>query len=68
VEQYIACQSCGRMLPDAWKWFVCNRCGFRICNLCLDRHQGQYGKGYKCSRCPYGWLRLVERQEKSQGG
>ena len=63
MQQYIACQSCGRMLPDTWRWFKCDKCGFRICTYCLDQHEGQYGHGgYKCSRCPYGQLHQVEGQ------
>ena len=66
--QYIPCQNCGRRLPETWRWFVCTGCGFRICIYCLDRHQGQYGRGYKCSRCPYGQLHQIEGRDTSQGG
>lgn len=68
MEQYIACMNCQRTLPNTWKWFRCNKCGFRVCNLCLDRHNGQYGKGYKCSRCPYGQMQQVEGKDTSHGG
>jgi hypothetical protein len=60
--QYIPCQQCGRMLPDTWRWYRCSKCGFRVCIYCLDRHRGQYGQGYKCSRCPYGWMKQIEGQ------
>jgi DNA-directed RNA polymerase subunit RPC12/RpoP len=58
----IPCQCCGKQFPEEWRWYICNRCGFRICQWCLDRHQGQYsqGGGYKCSRCQFGQLRLDE--------
>ena len=65
--QYIPCQNCGRTLPNTWKWFVCDKCNFRVCNLCLDQHQGQYGRGFKCSRCPYGQLHQVEGRDTSRG-
>jgi hypothetical protein len=59
---WIPCQNCRKMLPDTWRWFVCNACGFRICQWCLDRHEGRYGRGYKCSRCQFGWMEAVEGQ------
>ena len=62
TKQYIPCMNCGRKLPDTWRWFKCDQCGFRICIYCLDRHQGQYGRGYKCSRCPYGQMKQIEGQ------
>jgi hypothetical protein len=63
MQQYIPCQNCGRTFPGTWRWFRCEKCGFRICIYCLDRHQGQYGRGYKCSRCPYGQMKQIEGQK-----
>ena len=28
--RYIPCQNCGKMLPQDWRWYVCNRCGFQV--------------------------------------
>ena len=64
MEQYIACQNCGRMFPDTWRWFRCDKCGFRVCTYCLDRHEGQHGRGFKCSRCQFGWMKSIEGQGK----
>lgn len=53
----IACQHCGKMLPQNWNWYVCDQCGFRVCPHCLSDHRGQYSNGgYKCSRCAYGQM------------
>ena len=41
--QYIPCQNCGKMLPDTWRWYRCEKCGYRICIYCLDRHRGNTG-------------------------
>jgi hypothetical protein len=53
----IPCQHCGKMLPQDWKWFICNQCGFRVCPHCLSEHRSQYGRGFKCSRCPFGQMK-----------
>ena len=50
--QYIPCQNCGRRLPETWRWFICNGCGFRICNYCLDRHHEQYRAGLQMQPLP----------------
>jgi hypothetical protein len=55
----IPCQHCGKMLPQAWNWFICNQCGFWVCPHCLSEHRGQYGRGFKCSRCPFGQMKMV---------
>ena len=40
-----------------------NRCGFRICPMCLDRHEGKYGRGgFKCSHCQFGWMEEAKGQ------
>jgi hypothetical protein len=59
---WIPCQCCGKQLPEEWRWYVCNRCGFRICPMCIDRHQGQHGRGFKCSRCQFGWMEEAKGQ------
>jgi hypothetical protein len=53
----IPCQHCGKMLPQNWRWFICNTCGFRVCPQCLSLHHSQYGRGFKCSKCPFGQMR-----------
>ena len=54
----IPCQYCGKELPTSWSWYVCDKCGFRVCPFCLSRHIGRYSSGgYKCSRCAFGIMR-----------
>ena len=54
----IPCQNCGKEYPQNWSWVVCDKCGFRVCSLCLTRHSGAYSSGgYKCSRCAFGIMR-----------
>lgn len=53
---YIPCQNCGKEYPEDWAWYVCDKCGFRICLACLSTHTGKYGSGYKCSRCAFGQI------------
>ena len=48
---FIPCQHCGKMLPQNWRWYKCDKCGFRVCPHCLSEHRSQYGRGFKCSRC-----------------
>jgi hypothetical protein len=53
----IPCQCCGQMLPAYWNWFVCDKCGYRICPSCLSKHKGPYGSGgFKCSQCAFGQM------------
>jgi hypothetical protein len=53
----IPCQSCRKELPTNWNWFVCNKCGFRVCPHCLGTHKGQYSNGgFKCSQCAFGQM------------
>lgn len=58
---FIPCQCCGQQYVDeSWTWYVCDKCGYRICPNCFDKHSGPYGHGgYKCSRCMTGQLHLV---------
>lgn len=53
----IPCQHCKRMYPIRWTWFTCDKCGFRVCASCLNRHRSRYGSGYKCSQCPFGQMK-----------
>ena len=50
----IPCQVCHKMDQEKTTWFVCDKCGFRVCPGCLTAHQGPHGGGYKCSQCPFG--------------
>ena len=34
----IPCQNCGKEYPQNWSWVVCDKCGFRVCSLCLTSH------------------------------
>lgn len=58
----IPCQCCGQQYDgENWSWFVCDRCGYRICVKCQGIHSGPYGHGgYKCSQCMLGQLHLVQ--------
>lgn len=54
----IPCQCCGKQLPTDWNWFVCDKCGYRVCPSCLSRHKGRYSSGgFKCSQCAFGQMR-----------
>ena len=54
----IPCQCCGKELPDSWNWFVCDKCGFRICPFCFSRHHVKYSSGgFKCSQCAFGQMK-----------
>lgn len=53
----IPCQHCGKMLPQNWKWWICDQCGFRVCPHCLSEHNKNTGPGFRCSRCAYGHMR-----------
>lgn len=58
---WIRCQCCGREYPQNYDWYVCDKCGYRICPHCLTSHGigSRYGNGYKCSQCAYGHLDKV---------
>ena len=58
---WIPCQCCGKQYVDvSWPWYVCNKCGYRICMDCFNNHNGPYGHGgFKCSQCMMGQLQLV---------
>ena len=56
-NSFIPCQHCGKTLPQDWRWFVCNQCGFRVCRNCLGEHHSQHGRGFKCSRCSFGQMK-----------
>ena len=60
----IPCQCCGKQLPQNWNWYVCNQCGFRVCPSCLSEHRGQYGQGFKCSRCAFGQMQMRRGVER----
>lgn len=53
----IPCHCCGREFPSNLTWYVCDKCGYRICPFCLTRHKGRYGAGLKCSQCAFGLMR-----------
>ena len=53
----LPCQYCGNQLPTNWMWWVCNKCGFRVCPQCLSSHQGHYSNAeFKCSQCAFGQM------------
>ena len=55
----IPCQRCGHMLPRHYSWFVCDECGYRVCQHCQGKHTGPHGNGgYKCSQCALGHLEI----------
>lgn len=56
MNAMIRCQCCKRELPSNQYWYRCGTCGYRICTECLNRHTGEYGRGYKCSQCIQGQM------------
>ena len=56
---YIPCQNCGKEYDASmWSWYICDKCGFRICQPCLSKHSGKYSNGgFKCSRCTFGYMK-----------
>ena len=59
---FIPCQKCGRQYVNSHNWYVCDKCGYRICMSCFGSHSGP-GNGYntggfKCSQCQTGYLQL----------
>ena len=54
----IPCQNCRKEYPTNWKWYICDKCGYRICSSCITVHKGPYSSGgYKCSQCSYGQMK-----------
>ena len=58
MSYLIPCQHCGKELPTNWSWFICDKCGFRVCPSCLCKHKGQYSSGgFMCSQCAFGQMK-----------
>ena len=62
MAMFIPCQRCGQQYTEDWTWYVCDKCGYRICMPCHGSHSGP-GNGHntggdKCSQCQMGWLHL----------
>lgn len=56
---WIPCQCCHQQFTEDWTWYICDKCGYRICMDCQNRHSGPYGNGgFKCSQCMTGYLQL----------
>ena len=55
----VSCFCCGKQYPIHWMWYICDKCGYRVCASCLCRHSGTYNPngGNKCSQCISGYLR-----------
>lgn len=55
---FIPCMNCGKQQTNNHNfWYVCDKCGYRICVSCVGRHEGPYGNhGKKCSQCMHGYL------------
>ena len=49
TTMFIPCMCCGRELPDNWSWWVCDKCGYRVCPSCFP--------SYKCPKCTWGWMK-----------
>ena len=62
MSAFIPCQKCGQQYTQSWNWYVCDKCGYRICMSCFGSHSGSgnghNSGGYKCSQCQTGWLHL----------
>lgn len=58
MASFIPCQCCGKEYPLSWSWYICDKCGYRICPNCLSKHFGKYSSGgYKCSQCAFGKMK-----------
>ena len=58
MSYLIPCQCCGKEYPTNWSWFVCDKCGFRVCSFCLFKQRSPYSSGgYKCSKCAFGTMK-----------
>ena len=61
----VTCQCCGREFFSNYPiWWICDKCGYRICAFCLTVHKGKYGSASKCSQCTSGWLKEKNKSEK----
>lgn len=56
---YVSCFCCGRQYPNQFTWYICDRCGYRICANCIMKHHGPYNSVgvQKCSQCVSEYLR-----------
>jgi len=52
----LICHHCGKQFTNFNHWYICNKCNFRICPSCINKHKGRYGSGTKCSQCNSGFL------------
>ena len=61
---WVKCQACKREADKAQTWYVCDNCGFRVCDSCISIHTGEYNRcaGAKCSQCIDGILRIPNGQ------
>jgi len=62
---WVRCQNCKHESDKTQTWYVCDVCGFRVCDSCLGRHTGSYNVcgGMKCSCCQDGMLRMTNGQD-----
>jgi len=59
---YIPCMYCGTEYTETWLWYVCDKCGYRICSSCIGKHEGPYGNhSRKCSQCTFGYFQGPKR-------
>lgn len=62
MSAFIPCQKCGQQYTQNWNWYVCDKCGYRICMSCFGKHSGPGNGhntgGFKCSQCQTGYLHL----------
>lgn len=67
---FIPCQKCGQQYADSNSWYICDKCGYRICMSCFGSHSGSGNGynvgGYKCSQCQTGYLQLQHGIRSSQ--
>ena len=61
----VSCFCCGNKYPVRWFWYICDKCGYRICPSCLGKHSGPCNSngGVKCSQCYSGILRSKRSAE-----
>ena len=49
---FIPCMNCGREFDQRWSWWVCDKCGYRVCPSCFP--------SYKCPKCTWGWMKRTK--------
>ncbi len=59
MNHLLNCEHCKKKYTENWSWIICDKCAYRVCRSCLNKHTGEYALygGFKCSKCSPGWMR-----------